>query len=173
MVDAILHCIEACEPADVTLWTWRIADYEVDVFRQLAAEGKIASGTLVIDQSARPRRGASPDEINRSMIALWRSRFGPTSVRYVSNHSKIALVEGGGLRLLLRGSMNLNFNPRFEQLDVTEGGEDFDLMKQVTSELEVLPDHCTNDDVTRSSKLSAAYDKRTLDMFSGLRRWAK
>ncbi len=34
--------------------------------------------------------------------------------------------------------MNLNWNPRFEQLDITEGGGDFDLVERIRSELPVL-----------------------------------
>jgi len=42
---------------------------------------------------------------------------------------KIALVESAsGYRCLLRGSMNLNFNPRFEAIRPNEGGPDFDLV---------------------------------------------
>ena len=170
MVDAVMHVLEACAPARVSLWTWRIADYEVDVFRQLAEEGRIAAGTLIIDQRARSsEKGAS----GADLLGLWRSRFGAESVRYVVNHAKIATVEGNGLRVLLRGSMNLNFNPRFEQLDVTEGGPDFDLVREIEGELEVLPDDAPFADVARSSKVSSAFDAGTLALFAGVKRWAK
>jgi hypothetical protein len=42
--------------------------------------------------------------------------------------------------LLLRGGMNLN--PRFEQLDITEGGEHFDLVERIEAELPFLPVSC-------------------------------
>ena len=168
MVDAVLHCLETCAPATLSLWTWRIADYEVDVFRQLADSDKITAGTLVIDQRARTKV-----EYGLDLMAQWRSRFGPRSVRYVVNHAKIAVVEGNGLRLLLRGSMNLNFNPRFEQLDITEGGEDVDLVLGIQEELEILGDDAEFSDLARSSKVNQAFDKQTLDMFAGVKRWAK
>jgi len=68
---------------------------------------------LVFDLSAERRKC--------STIDLWRSTFGPDAVRTVKNHAKIARVWNDGWLLLIRGSMNLNFNPRFEQLDISEG----------------------------------------------------
>jgi hypothetical protein len=114
MIDAVLHVLDAVGPARLSLWTWTIADYELDVFRALMGDGRVTDGRLVIDFSARKR--------NAGILADWRTAFGRNSIRTVVNHAKIATVEGNGLRVLLRGSMNLNFNPRFEQLDITEGG---------------------------------------------------
>lgn len=165
MIDAILHVLDAVgSGAVLSIWTWTIASYEIDVFRQLADDGRIAAGTLIIDEGARAK--------NSELIAAWKARFGARSVRYVLNHSKIATVEANGLRVLLRGSMNLNHNPRFEQLDVTEGGPDFDLIREIEADLEELPDTASAADAYRASKVSAAFDAKTLDMFAGLRRWA-
>lgn len=165
MIDAALHVLDAVGPgAHLSLWTWTIASYEIEVFNQLAADGRIATGRLVIDEGARAK--------NSALIASWKERFGAGSVRYVLNHSKIATVEGAGLKVLLRGSMNLNHNPRFEQLDVTEGGPDFDLVRQLEEELPELADGCTAGEVYAASKVSAAFDREQLAMFQGLRRWS-
>jgi hypothetical protein len=42
--------------------------------------------------------------------------------------------------------MNLNFNPRFEQFDITEGGEDFELVARIEDGLPVLPRKYSNFD---------------------------
>ena len=165
MVDAVLHCIEACAPARVSLWTWTVADYEIQTFSALAGDGRICAGTLVIDQRARAK--------NMPLIQAWQRRFGPDSVRWVVNHAKIALVEGRGLRLCLRGSLNLNHNPRFEQLDITEGDGAFDLVREIEAELPVLPDNCGMEDAYKASKVGKAFDPEQLAMFSGVKRWAK
>ena len=120
---------------------------------------------MMIDRSAQGR--------NAAPIAEWRHRFGQKSVRLVSNHAKIATVDNGSLKVLLRGSMNLNFNPRFEQLDITEGGEAFDLVHEIESELPFLPMDASNLDIVRASKTDKAFDAKTLDMFAGLKVWAK
>jgi hypothetical protein len=69
--------------------------------------------------------------------------------------------------------MNLNFNPRFEQFDVTEGGPDFDLVRKVESELPVLPDNVSGEEVYKASRVSAAFESQQLDAFKGIRTWAK
>ncbi len=114
MIDMIHHCLKEIGHAKVSVWTWTIADYEVEAMESLLVRNEISAGTLVIDASA--------DRRNQVMINRWRDRFGEDTVKVCKNHAKISRVGMTDFRLLLRGSMNLNFNPRFEQLDITEGG---------------------------------------------------
>ena len=89
------------------------------------------------------------------------------------NHAKIAMIEADGLRLLLRGSMNLNFNPRFEQFDLSEGGPAFDLVRSIEDELPILKDDASGAEVYAASRVSGAFEPETLALFGGLKRWAK
>ncbi len=165
MIDAIFHCLKGAGPAAVSVWTWAIADYEVEAMAGLMARREITDGTLVIDMSAERRNG--------SIIEQWRKRFGEDNVRICKNHAKIARIWNERYRLLLRGSMNLNFNPRFEQLDVTEGGEDFDLVERIENELPVLARKYSNAEAEAASKLSKAFETSELEMFRGIKPWAK
>ena len=165
MIDAIKVAVEAAAPCIISIWTWTVADYEVQCLKTLQHDSRITGGRLVIDAGARVK--------NAEIIADWKRTFGPESVRYVKNHAKIATVEGNGLRLLLRGSMNLNFNPRFEQFDMTEGGMDFDLVRKVELELPILKDSVSNSEVFVASKLSEAYNAEQLQMFDGIKVWTK
>jgi len=166
MLDAVLHVLDQVGPAHLSIWTWTIADYEIGRFTDLASDGRITGGRLVIDHGARNK--------NAGIIGDWKARFGSGSVRYVLNHSKIATVEtAGGIRVLLRGSMNLNFNPRFEQLDVSEGGPAFDLVKQIEEELPDLPDNASGASVYKATKVGDAFDSETLSLFKKVRTWAK
>jgi len=165
MIDAVLHVLDCVGPAKLSIWTWAIADYEIQQFNRMKDDGRLLDGLLVIDRSAKKR--------NFELIKDWQNQFGQQSVRYVYNHSKIATVENDNFKVLLRGSMNLNFNPRFEQLDVTEGGCDFDLVKQVESELLFLPDNCSDADIRKSSKISQSFEPESLKVFSGVKAWAK
>jgi hypothetical protein len=165
MIDAIFHCLKETGPAAVSVWTWTIADYEVEAMAGLMARQEIASGRLIIDQSA--------DRRNATIIEQWRQRFGDQQVRICKNHAKIARVWNEGFRLLLRGSMNLNFNPRFEQLDITEGGEDFNLVERIESELPVLHRQYSNRDTESATGVNRAFELGTLRMFSGVKPWAK
>lgn len=165
MIDAVMHVLDQVGPANLSIWTWAIAEYELQQFQRMAEDGRVLSGTLVIDNSARNR--------NMPIILDWQRRFGAKSVRYVHNHAKIATIQTDKFNVLLRGSMNLNFNPRFEQLDVTEGGPDFDLIKEIESEMPWLPNNCSHMDVRKASKTDAAFAPETLDMFAEVKTWAK
>jgi len=166
MIDAVLHVLDQVGPAKLSLWTWTVAEYEVQVLTRLRQDRRVTGGRLVIDAGARTK--------NAGIIAEWKSSFGAESVRYVVNHSKIARIESAsGLRLLLRGSMNLNFNPRFEQFDITEGGPDFDLVEQIESELPILEDRATGKQVWAASRVGEVFDQSQLEIFSGIKVWAK
>jgi hypothetical protein len=163
MIDMIQHCLAQTGPAQVSLWTWVIADYEVDVVGGLLANGGITGATLLLDYSAGRRLPA--------IVDAWRDRFGESSVKIVRNHAKIARVWNDRFRLLLRGSMNLNYNPRFEQFDVTEGGPDFDLVAQLEAEIPVLPRRYDHQQVFEASGLGRAFDAATLGVFDGGKEW--
>ena len=165
MIDMIHYILAEIGPAAVSVWTWTIADYEVEAMESLLVRSEITAATLVIDQSADRRNGL--------MIERWRQRFGDQAVRICKNHAKIARVWNDRFRVLLRGSMNLNFNPRFEQLDITEGGEDFDLVERVEGELPVLPRQYSNAETEAATGVSRAFEMSQLQMFRGIKPWAK
>jgi hypothetical protein len=123
MIDAILHCLDCVGKAEISLWTWTVAEYEIQCLERLMLDKRLTGAALVIDHGARGK--------NKALLDKWTSIFGPHSIKLVVNHSKIATIKSADYKLLLRGSMNLNFNPRFEQLDVREGGADYDLVKMM------------------------------------------
>lgn len=165
MIDAILYAIESCGgPVSISLWTWTVAEYEIATLTRLRMDRRIESGLLVIDGGARLK--------NAGLIAEWQGTFGPRSVRYVRNHAKIARVWTDDLRFCLRGSMNLNQNPRFEQFDLTEGGADFELVAQIESELPFVANDASNGDVITASRVGDAWRPEELAIFGGgLKTW--
>ena len=165
MIDVILHLLDQVQEAEVSVWTWTIADYEVECFEGLLADRRISSGLLVIDRSAEQR--------NAALIGRWREKFGRTSVRVCKNHAKIARITGGGFKLLARGSMNLNFNPRFEQLDVTEGGPDYDLVERLELSLPVLAAKAGNREADEATGLTGLWPAEVLEQFGGVKVWQK
>jgi hypothetical protein len=165
MLDMVQHVLAQIGPSHLSVWTWAIADYEVEAMTALMASSAIVGARLIVDRSAEQRSART--------IQDWRDRFGAGAVRVCKNHAKIARVWNEDRRVLLRGSMNLNFNPRFEQADITEGGADFDLVAQIEDELPVLQPLCSNAEATSASGLSRAYEQGTLAMFGGLKVWAK
>ncbi|MBK8211603.1 MAG: hypothetical protein IPK78_18260 [Rhodospirillales bacterium] len=110
----------------------------------------------------------SADKRNAELIDLWRHQFGEESVRIVRNHAKIARAWNDDWHFLLRGSMNLNWNPRFEQFDITEGGADFELVEGIEDELPVLPRKYKWEQVRDASKLGRVYSDEVVGKFGDL-----
>lgn len=165
MLDIINVVIDQTGPCRVSVWTWAIADYEVECMESFMANRTITAGRLVIDRAAEVK--------NDAVIQKWRGVFGGESVKVCKNHAKIATVQNDDFRLLIRGSMNLNFNPRFEQFDITEGGPDFDLIERIENELPVLRPKCSNIEAMGASQLGLAFESSTLKMFGGIKVWGK
>lgn len=115
MVDLVIACLRRTGPADVALWTWVVADYELAACDAMMRHGDIRRLRLVVDRGCVTHRPG--------FLADVLARFGGDAVRATHTHAKIAMVRGAGGDWLLRGSANLNNNPRFEQIDISEGAE--------------------------------------------------
>lgn len=165
MIDVIRYFVDRLKPAHVSVWTWAIASYEVEAFEYFYQTDAIVDASLIVDRSAEDR--------NAELIDRWRQKFGIQKVRVCKTHAKIATIEGAGLKVLCRGSMNLNHNPRFEQFDISEGGEAFDLVKQIENDIPVLPPRCSNHDANNASGLLFAWDEEELKPFDGIQKWEK
>jgi len=177
MIDCVVHGLAQMGRSSLTLWTWCIADYEIDAVKGLMASGEIESALLVIDHSGEQQRnkdkagGISQGEL----LTDWVATFGAGSIRVCRNHAKIATLSNGAMKVVMRGSMNLNANPRFEQLDVSEGSAVFDLVHGIEQELPVLGPDYTNRQVLEATGLSGDLKLlgiKTLQL-SGIRTWRK
>jgi hypothetical protein len=164
LLDMVQHVFAQLGRAEVSVWTWAIADYEVEAMAGLMANAAIVGARLIVDRSAEQRSAPTID--------AWRQRFGLEAVRVCKNHAKMARVWTSERRVLIRGSCNLNWNPRYENVDVTEGGEDFDLVARLEDELPVLRPMCSNAEAESASKLSLAFEASELAMFSGVKPWS-
>ena len=165
MLDIVSVVIQQAGPCNVSVWTWAVSDYEVECMENFMQNKTILSGRLIIDRAAEVK--------NDAVISKWRSVFGSDTVRVCKNHAKIATVSNDKFRILIRGSMNLNFNPRFEQFDITEGGPDFDLIERLENELPVLRPKCSNLEAMNASQLGIAFEASTMKVFQGTKPWAK
>lgn len=149
MIDLSLAVMDKVgEPCDLTVWTWVVADYELQYVQSLIDDSRVSAFRLVCDQGCIARR---PD-----FIASVRRRFGHDAVRVTVNHSKIAMVRGPAGDVLIRGSMNFNANLCMEQVDITWSAELCDWMEGVMDQLWALAPAPT-DDVDRGD-LAARMD---------------
>ena len=128
MIDLAAAVLEKTGPADVGLWTWAIADYEVQACTAFMTDRRIRSFRLVLDYSGARRESA--------LLSDLQSRFGLDCIRVTKTHAKIVTIATEcGWRVTIRGSMNLNMNPRFEQFDVSDADGAFDVVSGMMAEL--------------------------------------
>jgi hypothetical protein len=52
MIDAILHVLKEIGPSRVSVWTWVIAEHEVDSLHSLMIRDELVDASLVIDVTA-------------------------------------------------------------------------------------------------------------------------
>jgi hypothetical protein len=160
LVDAVLHAIDCCSgPVDLSIWTWAIGEYDAEVMGRLMRDGRIRSAILVIDVGMRadPKKSAARGHNNSTIMDGWTAHFGPQSVRHLITHAKMATVTDGTLKFLLRGSMNLNFNPHFENFDLTEGGPEFDLIAGIEAGLPCIPPEFSTVAARRQARVNSCH----------------
>jgi hypothetical protein len=106
LLDLLTAAIDVTGPAAIVLSTWTAARTEIQALRQLRDEGKMTSLRWLVDVTFARRDPAAAPAI--------RETFGLDAIRVAQNHSKFALFTAPNWQLVLRTSMNLNMNPRFE-----------------------------------------------------------
>lgn len=170
MIDILFALIDQMESPRVSVWTWAIAEYEVDAVMALLERRDIAEARLVMDYSGLHRK---TDRIpTRELLRRWRARHGEASIRVVKNHAKIATLQDARFSVVVRGSMNLNMNPRFEQFDVDESPKMYGFIHDLEDSFEVAPlDDIDHDFAKANSQLGAAWDAETLARFEGGKAW--
>lgn len=127
LIDAICALIEQTGPAHVTLATWTAASVDLRRAKALLEASDILSMRFIVDRSFLTR---VPE-----YCADMRRLFGDDCIRTARTHAKFAIIHNDQWRIVMRTSMNLNHNPRLENLEISEGPEFFDFMQQVTEDL--------------------------------------
>lgn len=122
LIDIIRHALDEIGPAQLKLWTWVIAEYDVRELARLLAAEELTAVVMYLHKDAQDQAGVRPDTI----LKLARSSFGAENVILTKNHAKQCQLKGKTQRVFVRGSMNLNFNSRIEQFELSEGGPEFD-----------------------------------------------
>jgi len=128
LIDFLLAAIDARPAKQISVWTWAIADYELLTMSDVCAAAKGLQFRLIIDRAS---------VLRQPRFLLWfREHFGDDSIRVTVTHAKIATVEyGDGRVMTIRGSANLNNNPRCEQMDICTTTEVFSLVRDIEDEL--------------------------------------
>jgi hypothetical protein len=128
LIDFCLAAIDKVGvPADVSFFTWVVAEYEMQFFQSLLEDGRISGFRLVCDHACLTHRPGFVESV-------W-ERFGPDAVRLSATHAKIGMVRGPRGDILIRGSMNLNQNRKLEQFDASMSFELCEWFETVMAEI--------------------------------------
>jgi hypothetical protein len=110
--DLIRAILDQTGPADVWISTWTAAKKDIDGAAWLLDGGQIKSCKFIVDRSFATRQ---PDYA-RALL----HRFGRDCITVSRIHSKVAIIRNDSWNIVLRSSMNLNKNPRFEHFDIDD-----------------------------------------------------
>lgn len=127
IIDAIEAVLEKTGPAEVTLATWTAAHFDLSQIEKQILEANITDLRLIIDRSFVSRQP--------KFVALIHEKFGKGSVRSTRTHAKFVIIKNAEWSVVMRTSMNLNFNPRLEYLQVTEDAELADFWLEIAEQI--------------------------------------
>ena len=112
IIDAIEAVLEYTGPARVTLATWTAAAFDLSQIEKQLTSKNITELRMIVDRSFVSRQP--------KFVQLIHERFGKDAVRSTRSHAKFVVIQNDEWDVTIRTSMNLNFNPRLEYLQVTE-----------------------------------------------------
>lgn len=115
LLDLLGALLAKTGPADVRLSTWSTGIRDAENAARLLDAGAIRTLRLYTDGSFPTRQ---PQYCAR-IVTL----FGADAIRCSNMHAKVATVVNDAWACVVRSSMNLNRNPRFEQFDVDDNRE--------------------------------------------------
>lgn len=112
LIDALYSILQQTGPADVDIATWTAANAHLDEAASLLERAQIASMRWVVDRSFLTRQP--------KYCAKMRDIFGDACIRTCRSHAKFITVRNNQWNLAIRTSMNLNENPRMENIEISD-----------------------------------------------------
>ena len=123
LIDALCTVLQQTGPAHVTLATWTAADADLRQSAELLRTAAISSMRFLVDRSFLTR--------HPSYCETMRGLFGDQCIRTARTHAKWALISNDSWKIVFRTSMNLNSNPRLENLEISDDPALFDFLLSI------------------------------------------
>lgn len=127
LLDLIKAILEKTGPADISLSTWTANRQEAVELTAMKAAGTIRTMRWLVDLTFVRRDPEAAHSI--------RQAFGVEAIRVANVHSKFCLFKNDAWRLVLRGSFNLNMNPRTEDFTLAHDPELFDFIETMLAKV--------------------------------------
>lgn len=124
LAEAVVKKIGKCE---MTISTWTAANTDITKIMEFIESGKVYSARWLIDISLQRRTPQLAQRI--------RDIFGNDAIRIAKNHAKFMILKNEEWQVVIRTSMNLNFNPRFEDFTIQHNPELSDFLEGIMNEI--------------------------------------
>jgi hypothetical protein len=111
LVDALVHVLKQTGPANVDLSTWTAADAHLERTKALMDSADILRFRMIVDRSFESRQ---PEYVYHMQ-----KLFGVACIRAIRTHAKFFVVSNDRWKVVARTSMNLNENPRLENIEIS------------------------------------------------------
>lgn len=112
LIDALCEILDQTGPADVVVSSWTAADAHLEKTASMIESASIRSFKMILDRSFESRQ---PEYCYHM-----RQLFGADCIRHVRSHAKFLLIRNDDWNIVVRTSMNLNENPRLENIEITD-----------------------------------------------------
>ena len=110
VVDLLQESLRITGKAALTVSTWTAAQTDVSTVIDFVESGFCDSARWLVDLTFQRR---SPELAQRI-----RDAFGADAIRVGKNHAKFFMIRNNEWDVICQTSMNLNFNPRFENFSI-------------------------------------------------------
>lgn len=127
LIDALIAILSQTGPADVIISTWTAAHAHLDKTMSMMEDDSILSLRMIIDRSFKTRQ----PKYFQHMIEI----FGKDSIRETVTHAKFMTIRNKDWDIVIRTSMNLNENPRLENIEIADDKLFCDFFENITDEL--------------------------------------
>ena len=127
LIDALVAILKQTGAAHVAISTWTAAHAHLDRTQELMESTSFLSFRMIVDRSFKTRQ----PKYYEHMIDL----FGVESIRAITTHAKFMLIRNDEWNIVVRTSMNLNENPRLENIEISENKEFADFFQLIVDDV--------------------------------------
>lgn len=138
LIDALLSILDQIGPSHVTVCTWTAAHAHLERSSELMGTADILSFKMIVDQSFKARQPG----YYAKMVEL----FGVDCIRVIKTHAKFITIKNDKFNIVVRTSMNLNENPRLENIEISENKSFYYFFEKIVKDIfeEVKPNQQKN-----------------------------
>jgi len=127
LIDALVAILGKTGPAHVVISTWTAADAHLERSKALMESAQVLSFRMIVDRSFETRQPGYAYHM--------RELFGKSCIRAIRTHAKFLIIRNDKWDIVVRTSMNLNENPRLENIEISENKEFAEFFQTIADEI--------------------------------------